>query len=1180
MEAYYASLDQDLPYMQNSMMYLENTISKQSDGEYDTIYPYMMYLDGVFLPTFQFTGIGAKYPIPEFFHDYPVIVDQDSYEKLMDEYSTIYKVIDSDSSQNIELIPKDTRHRIYGEIAHIDVYFKNSLGEEYQLGPYTENEGHYSYNKTTGILSLSDDTYFALQFALNLHKNSNQGIEDYDAYYILEIKVEKYRSANNLNGMSQEAIDNIATMQAIEQNILEYTYQFKHAQNTQKGLSEMFYTVFITTISTVITVGITLGISHFVKPPSVAVDLNLAGLKYSDSLIAGANSATYIFMEVLGGAVSQSTKLALITSPISESIQEIFVDPYLEIIVSDIVANLGGSVALQVLISSLVEGGREAISGPLSQFLFGKTQTNPQGLVDTQHLYQEINPTDQNSAEYNIETREYSLKYSPKLSSFIKTGASLILGAALMSMGGPMFFGASIASGLIAIQSISKDFKIQKTIIHNIVSQKLPSDYYLNDVITDEINAIIAEDMKDVIKLGKINSISKSKKPSITEKLFNKVQKLKKSHAYATFGLFGAGLLGPEMLIIGAAITGISIMVKKVVNMRKNNRINLEHSQEMIMTVWEDLVKNLKSFLFQNRLISQDTYRAVMTEFYNKNLAYFYQLKATLKAGAIRPSVIATMYYKILDSIDGPVLTSPSFLALTEEFKALCRATEVNIPRPFSKHTPNVRTELFEDIIKIFEDEFGARVPIKVLSFILFGGKGRINSIAHQLSTQSEKFDLASIYNLYAQIKELNPSSFYKFRNPNIMSTIALFDIPSVEVMDKILERVSDRLFQFAVETHYDSEMLDSSFSPYDFRIEFDLYCRLYHIAYNLEGGNNKYISNNIMRKYFGKQFMLRAGGVLGIDSMYNGRQSYNYLLEKVRGLESSLSKGLYSEIYSFVKNTYPSIRTIRKKPLRDIQAPFLMNLKHIRQNLRQIKNNALKLLDHFQLMSDYDGEIPTSVKQSGTVRISSFNNQLKGFTLKLEKLVKATSIKEFMDTIAEVYLYGDSGLDPMISSLLSLTQNDKHSNILAHGGASHRDVQMLNLRDNSYSLAVELPVYFEYKGQMITGHVDLLLIKDGVLYVADYKPDQTPEIGLNYLSFLNSVPQLAAYAIVLRDILGIDEVRCITFNKDGAWVFDPDESLAFIEEFLAVQSKVGQATWTNYLGFRDPLIPLYLGSL
>ncbi|KKM68211.1 hypothetical protein LCGC14_1463160, partial [marine sediment metagenome] len=293
----------------------------------------------------------------------------------------------------------------------------------------------------------------------------------------LEIKVEKYRSASNLNGMTQEAINNIATMQAIEQNILEYTYQYKQAQNTQKGLSEMFYTVFITTISTLITVGITLGISHFIKPPSVAVDF--AGLKYYDSLIVGANSAaTNTIMGVLGGAVSQSTKLALITSPIKESIQEIFVDPYIETIVSNIVASVGGDVALQVLFSSLVEGGREGISGPLSQFFFGETQTDTQGLVNTQHLYQEINPTDQNAAEYNIETREYSLTYSPKLSSFIKTGASLILGAALMSVGGPMFFGATIASGLVTLQSISKDFKVQKTIIHNIVSQNLLDNYY------------------------------------------------------------------------------------------------------------------------------------------------------------------------------------------------------------------------------------------------------------------------------------------------------------------------------------------------------------------------------------------------------------------------------------------------------------------------------------------------------------------------------------------------------------------------------------------------------------------------------------------------------------------------------------------------------------------------------
>ncbi|KKK53876.1 hypothetical protein LCGC14_3090390, partial [marine sediment metagenome] len=93
--------------------------------------------------------------------------------------------------------------------------------------------------------------------------------------------------------------------------------------------------------------------------------------------------------------------------------------------------------------SSMVEGGRETITGPLSNLFFGDTQTNTQGLVDTQHKYQII--SEQRATELAIETKKSSLKYTPKWSSIIKTGASLILGAALVGMGGPMFFGASIA---------------------------------------------------------------------------------------------------------------------------------------------------------------------------------------------------------------------------------------------------------------------------------------------------------------------------------------------------------------------------------------------------------------------------------------------------------------------------------------------------------------------------------------------------------------------------------------------------------------------------------------------------------------------------------------------------------------------------------------------------------------
>ncbi|KKK41981.1 MAG: hypothetical protein Lokiarch_38620, partial [Candidatus Lokiarchaeum sp. GC14_75] len=469
-----SSSDQDLPYMQNSMMYLENTISKQSSGEYDTIYPYMMYLEGVFLPTFQFAGAGSKYPIPEFFHDYPVIIDQESYEKLEYEYSTIYKVIESNSPQAIRLIPKDSRDHIYGEIDHIIVTFKDSMGNEnYQELTFRASEDMFTFNSTTSILTLSPWMYSVLQEQFIHLKLQHSSVQNYEAYSIFEINIEKYRSINNLNGITQEGLDHIATMQAIEQNILEYTYQYQNAQNTQQGLSEMFYTVFITTISTLITVGITYGIGVLTAPtPDVA--LNFAGLRFVDPLIN--DVAIKTFMSTLIARIGRPAALAIATSPIGESIQEIFVDPYIDLVVSEIVRSVGLGVTWQVFASSLVEGGREGITGPLSQFLFGGTQINTQGLIETQHLYQGI--SEQMAVENAIQTKEYTLKYTPQWSSIIKSGASLILGAALIGIGGPMFFGASLVTRFSALQSISKDFKLQQIIIHNFVSQKLPSHFY------------------------------------------------------------------------------------------------------------------------------------------------------------------------------------------------------------------------------------------------------------------------------------------------------------------------------------------------------------------------------------------------------------------------------------------------------------------------------------------------------------------------------------------------------------------------------------------------------------------------------------------------------------------------------------------------------------------------------
>jgi len=84
-----------------------------------------------------------------------------------------------------------------------------------------------------------------------------------------------------------------------------------------------------------------------------------------------------------------------------------------------------------------------------------------------------------------------------------------------------------------------------------------------------------------------------------------------------------------------------------------------------------------------------------------------------------------------------------------------------------------------------------------------------------------------------------------------------------------------------------------------------------------------------------------------------------------------------------------------------------------------------------------------------------------------------------------------------------------------------------MNLESENYN--------FSYSNS-ITGHIDLLLYDDigNNLIIADYKPE-------GY--FLRSLPQIAFYALILRRILNIKDlnVKCLSFNKDNAWIYNPE---------------------------------------
>lgn len=95
--------------------------------------------------------------------------------------------------------------------------------------------------------------------------------------------------------------------------------------------------------------------------------------------------------------------------------------------------------------------------------------------------------------------------------------------------------------------------------------------------------------------------------------------------------------------------------------------------------------------------------------------------------------------------------------------------------------------------------------------------------------------------------------------------------------------------------------------------------------------------------------------------------------------------------------------------------------------------------------------------------------------------------------------------------------------------------------------VVIEAPVWSRFKDRtVISGHIDIIIIKDGVIYICDYKPNVKIPLSpdSNRYSFINSIPQIAAYAFILKKMFGYTDIKCVTFNQDAACIYDPEQAL------------------------------------
>jgi hypothetical protein len=198
------------------------------------------------------------------------------------------------------------------------------------------------------------------------------------------------------------------------------------------------------------------------------------------------------------------------------------------------------------------------------------------------------------------------------------------------------------------------------------------------------------------------------------------------------------------------------------------------------------------------------------------------------------------------------------------------------------------------------------------------------------------------------------------------------------------------------------------------------------------------------------------------------------------------------------------------------------------------------------------DGDIPHQLfNDPSTIRCSSF--KLKGLprgtikTLSLQ-LIRAGMIEILSNEKSKIYHPNLVQLPAMVQNVYEIFAKENMPK------PDHNPILKRILITNNNALSTETPIWStlnDISGKQktlfdtmackqskpcspFTGHIDLLLFdeSDDSLVVADYKPER---------EYLKTIPQVAFYGLYMKKMLQIPKVKCISFSKEDAWLYDPD---------------------------------------
>ena len=283
---------------------------------------------------------------------------------------------------------------------------------------------------------------------------------------------------------------------------------------------------------------------------------------------------------------------------------------------------------------------------------------------------------------------------------------------------------------------------------------------------------------------------------------------------------------------------------------------------------------------------------------------------------------------------------------------------------------------------------------------------------------------------------------------------------------------------------------------------------------------------------------------ILKAISAYNLGHTLQETKEKLNldatlpAISSWLNK--YKEICTFHRLRKQAIKLYKPKNI-----IFKKPLKHQQVYLFQIHKAKLELLSKeeenkkFLPIKEYLSKIPTEEFPHHI-----FSKELlaeRGIEVKIDSSAEQRISQLKLETLPTIKIEKNNHANKLAELSLKTSSNNNQR---------HQAIQNFMLVNDSTTIAVEVPVYLtkddikyfkdrkfkidlENYATPITGHIDILQIRNGLLHILDYKPDADK---------INPVEQLTIYALALasRTKLALRDFKCAWFDENSYFEFFP----------------------------------------